>query len=143
MSALHKTLKIVYTAQSKHFFYAKMFICQYVTERDAVPLNPFNIWSYFLNEMVDRNKVRCGNNNIVRISDEVWIFGPISDGVYNEILYAISLNKPLKFFTLGSSVDSIKPQKIDQLIFEEDISEKDKKILKEILENYQFINQAA
>ena len=99
--------KIVYTAQSKKYFFARMLICKYVLENDAVPINPFNVWGYFLYELTDRNLVRRGNNNIIRISDEVWIFGPIADGVLFEIEYAMKLSKKIKFFSLGSSSNSI------------------------------------
>ena len=90
---LLESKKIIYTAQSKKFFFAKMFVCKFVLEKNAIPLNPFNVWGYFLNELADRDLVRRGNNNIVRISDETWVFGPIADGVLFEIDYAISLNK--------------------------------------------------
>ena len=133
---LFRKKKIIYTAQSKHFYYAKMFICKYTLEQNAVPLNPFNIWSYFMNDTVDRDSVRCGNNNIVRISDEVWVFGPIANGVYNEILYAQSLNKPLKFFSLGSSLDCIKPIEINQLLFEECVSKDERETLKKAMQLY-------
>ncbi len=113
--------KVIYTAQSKYLFYAKMLICKYVLENDAVPLNPFNIWGYFLDDMVDRNLVRKGNNNVVRIVDETWVFGQISDGVLAEIEYTQKLNKPLKFFSAGSKYTDIKPIEIEDLQFEEDV----------------------
>ncbi len=113
--------KIVYTAQSRHLFYARMLITKYVIEQDVVPLNPFNLWGYFLYEMTDRDLVRRGNNNIVRISDEIWVFGPISDGVLAEIELAIKQNKPIKFFSAGSNIASIKPISINELTFEPDV----------------------
>jgi hypothetical protein len=136
---LFSNKKIIYTAQSKHFYYAKMFICKYTIEQNAVPLNPFNIWSYFMNDTVDRDSVRCGNNNIIRISDEVWVFGPIANGVYDEIVYAQSLKKPLKFFSLGSSLDHIKPIEINQLSFEECVSKDESEALKKTIQNYAYL----
>jgi len=112
---------IVYTAQSKKFFFARMIICKFVLEHDSVPLNPFNVWGYFLYELVERDLVRRGNNNIVRIVDETWVFGPISDGVLFEIQYSMELKKPIRFFTLGSKLDSIVPiNDLNTLEFEED-----------------------
>ena len=60
---LYKNRRIIYTAQSKHFYYAKMFVCKYTLEQNVVLLN---IWSYFMNDIVDRDNVRCENNNIIR-----------------------------------------------------------------------------
>lgn len=110
--------KVVYTAQSKHLFYCKMLVCKYVLEHDAIPLNPFNVWGYFLYELVDRDLVRRGNNNIIRIVDETWVFGPIADGVLAEIEYTMELKKPLRFFSAGSKYDDIKPIDVSDLIVE-------------------------
>lgn len=115
--------KIVYTAQSRHLFYARMLITKYVIEQDVVPLNPFNVWGYFLYELTDRDLVRRGNNNIVRIADETWVFGPIADGVLAEIKLAMTYKKPLRFFSAGSKPNTIKPITIDELVFEEDVAE--------------------
>lgn len=112
--------KIVYTAQSRHLFYARMLITKYTIEQDVVPLNPFNVWGYFLYEMTDRDLVRRGNNNIVRISDEVWVFGPIADGVLAEIDLAMHYDKPLRFFSAGSKLSAIQPISLDDLVFEPD-----------------------
>ena len=111
---------IIYTAQSKHLFYCRMLICSYVLNQGSVPLNPFNVWGYFLYELVDRNLVRRGNNNIIRIADETWVFGPIANGVLTEIKYAMQLEKPLKFFSAGSKLCDIKPIDVDDLVFELD-----------------------
>lgn len=116
--------KIVYTAQSKHLFYARMLIAKYVLEQEAVPLNPFNVWGYFLYELTDRDLVRRGNNNLVRISDEVWVFGPIANGVLAEMELAMKYGKPLRFFSAGSTLTAIKPLALDELVFEEDATER-------------------
>ncbi len=117
---IYEPKKVIYTAQSRHLFYSRMLVCKYVFEKNAVPLNPFNVWGYFLDDLVDRDLVRQGNNNILRIVDEAWIFGPISNGVLAEIDYIIKLNKPLKFFSVGPHIDDIKPISIANLTFEPD-----------------------
>lgn len=113
-------MKLVYTAQSKKFYFAKMLISQFTFEHDAVPLNPFNVFAYFLHDMVDRKKVMKGNARIIEASDEIWAFGPIADGVLAEIKMAMELGKPIKFFTAGSNYDAIKEiDDLDQLHFED------------------------
>lgn len=76
---------IIYTAQSKHYYFAKMMISKYVLEHDSVPLNPFSNWAYFMNDTVNRELVVRANNNLIILSDELWSFGPIADGVLAEI----------------------------------------------------------
>ena len=113
--------KIVFTSHSKHYFYFRMLICKYVLENDCIPLNPFNVWGYFVYELVDRALVRRGNYNIIRRVDELWVFGPITDGVLVEIGYAMEENKPIKFFSVGSRYEDIRPMELDELTFDESV----------------------
>lgn len=79
---------LVYTAMSKHLFYYRMHISRYVLDQGKVPLNPFMLFDYFLLDSIDRDAVRRANNSIVLRADEIWVFGPISNGVLSEILIA-------------------------------------------------------
>jgi len=97
---------LVYTAMSKHLFYYRMFISKFVIEQHYVPLNPFMIFDYFMLDTVDRDLVREGNNNLVKRADEIWVFGPISNGVLAEIQIAHQMKKPIKYFKIK------KPHKI-------------------------------
>jgi len=88
----------VYTAMSKHLFYYRMFISQFVFEQEKVPLNPFMLFDYFLLDSVGKNLIRAANNSVVLRADEVWVFGPVSNGVLAEVLIAQKNNKLIKFF---------------------------------------------
>jgi|SRR5579872_5519318 len=106
--------KLVYTAFSKHYFYFRMHISRFVLEMGKVPLNPFMLFDYFLADSVERDLVRDANNSIVLRTDEIWVFGPISNGVLAEILLAQKSNKPIIYFKIE------KPHKI-VAIQEEDV----------------------
>ena len=95
---------LVYTAMSKHLFYLRMFISTYVLQHGGVPLNPFMIFDYFLLDAVDRDTIREGNNNLVKRSDELWVFGAVSNGVLAEIQIAKQQDKPIRFFSVEGSV---------------------------------------
>jgi len=99
--------KLIFTAMSKHLFYFREHISKFVLENGGVPLNPFMLFDYFLLDTVDRNLVREGNNNLLKRSDELWVFGKISDGVLVEIKIAKEMNKPIKFFKIKKSKDII------------------------------------
>lgn len=116
-----ESLPVVYTAQSKHWFYAKMLVCKYVLEQGVVPLNPFNLWAYFLDDLVERDVVRRANHNVVRIADEIWVFGPIADGVLAEMNYAMELKKPIRYFSIGSKMQDIHPLDVANLVFEPEL----------------------
>lgn len=92
--------KLIYTAFSKHYFYYRMYISKYVLERGCVPLNPFMLFDYFLLDTVDRDLIRDANNSCVMRADEVWVFGPISNGVLAEILLARGQAKPISYFKI-------------------------------------------
>lgn len=97
---LRQDKSLIYTAHSKHYFYYRVFISKYVLEQHKVPLNPFMIFDYFLFGAVDPDLVREGNNNLVKRCDEVWVFGPISDGVLAEIKLAKEIGRPVKYFAI-------------------------------------------
>lgn len=98
--AVQKDKPLVYTAMSKHLFYYRMFISAFVLENGGVPLNPFMIFDYFLLDAVDRDLVREGNNNIVKRSDEIWVFGAVSNGVLAEIQIANRNSKTVRYFAV-------------------------------------------
>ncbi len=55
-------------------------------------------------DSVDRSLVHTGNNNLIKRSDELWVFGPISHGVLVEITWAKQLKKPIKFFRINKQL---------------------------------------
>jgi hypothetical protein len=75
-----------------------MYISRYVLEQEKVPLNPFMLFDYFLLDSVERDLVRDANNSIVLRADQIWVFGPISNGVLAEIVLAKKANKPISYF---------------------------------------------
>lgn len=114
-------MKLAFTAQSKVFFYCRDIICEHVFKQGYLPINPFRIFDYFLSDRVDRDLVRRGNNQLIRICDELWVFGNISDGVLFEIASAIQLNKPIKFFSIGSTLKEIREISMDQITCEPEV----------------------
>ena len=117
-----KRRPVIFTAQSKVFFYCRDAVCEFVFRQNAVPLNPFRVFEYFLGDRVDRDTVREGNNNLIRIVDELWVFGEqIADGVLFEILFAKELEKPVRYFTIHNRAEEIREIGIKNLTFEQEI----------------------
>jgi uncharacterized phage-associated protein len=116
-----KDMKLVYPAYSKHLFYFKAHISKFILEHDCVPLNPFMIFQYFMLDTIDRDIVRNGNNNLVKRCDEVWVFGPIADGVLFEIRLAKHMNKPIRYFRVVKSKEIEEISK-DEVEFEDDLA---------------------
>lgn len=119
---LNNDKKLVYTAMSKHLFYYRMQISKFVIEQNAVPLNPFMIFDYFLLDTVDRDQVREANNVLVKRADELWVFGEISNGVLAEIQIAQSLHKPIKFFKIAKP-HAIAEISVENIVLETEIAE--------------------
>lgn len=99
---------IIFTAMSKHNFHLKEIISAFVLKQEGVPLNPFMSLGYFLGDMVDRDIIRRANNNMVRIADELWVFGGLADGVVAEINQAMGMGKTIKFFYINGHGTLIK-----------------------------------
>jgi len=110
--------KVVYIATSKHLFYYSSHLVGYVLDQGFTPISPFGNFGYFVTDTVDREKVVVANNNLIRISDELWVFGPISDGVLFEIVYVKELGKPIKYFKITRKKDI---QEVEEVKNKEDL----------------------
>lgn len=114
--------QLVYTAQSKLHFYCRDAVCEFVFRQGAVPLNPFRVFDYFLNDRVNRDEVRKGNMRVLEACDEVWIFGDsLADGVLIEIAQAVQYGKPIRYFTIDNRADCIHEMKVDELDVEVEV----------------------
>lgn len=115
---------LVYPAQSKHYFFCRDAVCEFVLREGAAPLHPFRMFDYFLGDRVDRDLIRRANNNVVMRVDEVWVFGEeLADGVLVEVSLAHERGKPVRFFTIAARAGEIKPVAIEALRFEEELME--------------------
>ncbi|MFI3172501.1 MAG: FAD-dependent monooxygenase [Eubacteriales bacterium] len=114
-------MKLIFTAQSKAYFYCRDVVCQYVLNREMLPINPFRVFDYFLGDRVKRDLVRRGNNQLIKTCQELWVFGTIADGVLFEIASAIEQNKPIRFFTIGTKVEEIKEISVHEITFEPEV----------------------
>jgi len=120
---LRNDLPLVYTAMSKHLFYFREHISQFVLDNGGVPLNPFMIFGYFMLDTVDRDVVRQANNVIVSRADQLWVFGAVSDGALAEIVQAKELGKVVKYFGVIASKDIVSYSKED-VPMEDDVRDK-------------------
>jgi hypothetical protein len=110
---------LVYTALSRHSAYAKEFVCAHAFKNGVVPLNPFSMFGYFLFDLVDRDLVRGANARVITAVDEVWSYGPIADGCLAEILQAQQEHKPVRFFSVATTVGGIRQLEMSELEFED------------------------
>ncbi len=112
----------VFTAQSKKSFYCKDTICEFVFNQGCIPINPFQVFGYFLGDRVDRDLVRKGNNELIGRCDELWVFGSIADGVLFEISRAYDLKMPVRFFTVETYARQIEEiTDSSKLVFEPEV----------------------
>ena len=116
----HKALELrdtdrplVYTAMSKHLFYFREHISKFVLQQGGVPLNPFMTFNYFMLDTVDRDVVRQANNTLVARADQLWMFGPISDGALAEIIQAKEQGKIVRYFGVVDSREIVEYSKSD------------------------------
>ena len=90
--------RVVFTAQSKRYFYCREAICEFAFSRRAIPLNPFMAFGYFLADRTERDDVREANDAILSKCDELWVFGrELANGVLHEIAIAADAEMPIRF----------------------------------------------
>jgi hypothetical protein len=90
--------KVIFVAMSKKTFYLREHIVKFILEKGCTPTCAFMMFSYFLLDTVEKGALISANNELIRRSDEVWVFGEVSDGVRAEIKLAKNLNIPVKYF---------------------------------------------
>ncbi len=113
-------MPLVYPAMSKHLFYMREHISRHVLENGGVPLNPFMVFNYFLGDSVDRDLIRKANNSLVAASDQLWMYGPVSDGALAEIIQAKEQEKIVRYFGIVASRDIVELPK-DKVEMEEEV----------------------
>lgn len=91
---------VVYTAISKRTFCYRVLISRFVMEQQCAPINPFMNFDFAFHGLLSKDVVVTANNNLIRASDELWMFGPVSDGALAEILIAREYGHPVRFFTV-------------------------------------------
>lgn len=99
MSKSKKT--VVFAAMSKRNFFLREHIIKFILEEDCTPTCAFMMFSYFLLDTVERKTLISANNDLIRISNELWVFGEISSGVRKEIKLAERLKMPIHYFKIG------------------------------------------
>lgn len=92
--------KVIFAAMSKRTFYLREHIIKFILEKGFTPSCAFMMYSYFLLDTVNRQALISANNELIRRSDEVWVFGEVSDGVQKEIDLAIELGHEVKYFSV-------------------------------------------
>lgn len=113
------SLRTVYTAMSKQYFCYRTPITQFAIETGYAPFNPFMAFDFALHGLCKREDIIRANNTMLAKCDEIWHFGPVSDGSLAEVILAKRTGKPTRFFDVDKTW---KPHEIDRslVIFEED-----------------------
>jgi hypothetical protein len=113
---------MIYTAQSKQYFYCRDAVCEFVFRQGSIPINPFRLFDYFLGDRVERDKIRAANAEMLSRCDQVWVFGEtLADGVLMEIAQARSENKPIRYFNIDNHAYNIRELEADGLSFENEV----------------------
>jgi hypothetical protein len=94
---------VVFAAMSKRNFYLREHIIKFILNEGHTPTSAFMMYSYYLLDTAERCNLIKANNDLIRRSDELWVFENISDGVQKEIDLALELEMPIKYFKLENT----------------------------------------
>ena len=107
---------------SRENFCWREHIIKHILEQGYTPLSAFMMFSYFLLDTVDRAALIEANNDLVRLADELWIFGRLSSGVKAEITVAKEQNITIRYFRIAD-VPEVAGGLVDTLTLAERIQE--------------------
>lgn len=99
---------MVFAAMSKRNFFLREHIIRFILKKGFTPTCAFMMYSYFLLDTVERHRLIEANNDLIRRSDELWVFGDISDGVAEEIKLAKRLKQPIKYFCIDQFPNKVR-----------------------------------
>ncbi|QQS38862.1 hypothetical protein IPM62_05800 [Candidatus Woesebacteria bacterium] len=99
---------VIFAAMSKRNFFLREHIVRFILDKGFTPTCAFMMYSYFLLDTVERAKLIRANNDLIRRSDELWVFGEISTGVMKEIELATDLKMLIKYFAIGDDCTTFK-----------------------------------
>lgn len=103
------TRKVIFAALSKNNFYLREHITKYVLQKGQTPTCAFMMFSYFLLDTIDRKTLIDATNDLLRKSDELWVFGEISEGVQEEINLAGKLGLPIHYIEIQDMLNQFTP----------------------------------
>lgn len=92
---------VVFAAMSKKYFYMREYIIKHILQQGKTPSCAFMMYSYYLLDTVSRQSLISANNGLIKKSDEIWVYGPISDGVKEELKLSRKLGLPEKYFAIA------------------------------------------
>lgn len=115
--------KVVFAAMSKDIFYWREHIIKYILEEGHTPLCAFMMFSYFLLDTVDRVALIESNNDLVRLANELWVFGKLTTGVKAEIDVARASDIPVRYFTIAEIKGTVEDKFEGDITLDERIQE--------------------
>ena len=101
---INEITKVAFIAMSKKLFYFRRHAVLHVLKQGYTPISQYGIFDFWLLDTINRDTIRRGNNTLLNKADELWVFGPISDGVLAEIKL-IKDKKPIKYFRIINDTD--------------------------------------
>lgn len=97
---------LVYAVTPKENFYYRLHINKFVLDNNAVPLNPFVMFDFFIMDSLKKDAMKTLRNSFIGKADEVWIFGD-TDGLLDDIKFARKINKPIVYYDIRQVRDHI------------------------------------
>lgn len=111
--------KVIFAAMSKKNFFLREHIVRFILNKGYTPTCAFMMFSYFLLDTVDRQALIRANNDLIKRSDELWIFGEISNGVKAEMELAQKLGRQVRYFEAGTNTDKFREIEVQEVRYEE------------------------
>ena len=74
--------------------------CKFAVSRGRIPIAPHLYFPQFLSETDERERAMDMNFELMRLCDEIWVFGEkITAGMAAELAHAERLRKSIRYFT--------------------------------------------
>lgn len=113
--------KMVYVTHSKSWFYAREVVMQFAVKQGVAAVNPFTTYGFYMDGRVERDEVIECCHQLIRTSDELWVFGPVSEAILTDIAVAVMEGKEVHFFSISENISEINELRLEDIIFEREV----------------------
>lgn len=127
-----KKKKVIFVSQAALNMCWTRLICKFVLNRGNVPVNYFTAFGHFVYEIADPQTMIDSINALIVRCNELWAFGEITEGMWEEINMCKKLGLKVRYFNIAKLPKKIFEIKESEVIYGD-------KFLQKIKRNNRFV----
>jgi hypothetical protein len=122
---------VIFTAMSRRVFHRRVDVSRFVLSRGFCPANPYMSFDADFFGLVEKERIISANNSLLGKADELWVFGPVSDGVLAEVLRFLPCRRPVRFLEIRPD-GRFQEARLTEVEFETDVAHLKQRLIRSL-----------